>query len=237
MKEFGIQYISFGESYVDCTVAALKSKIKNAPKTPAIVLTNRKKDLDSKLCRQNGIEVRHINIPAERVREVKTQAYRYSPWPYTLLLDADAWINKELSNQFKMLDFTPLALTHAFHHASIGTAAHIGNADRELTLKAVGGLKYMPHYASGILFYRRDDKDVRRFFDTWYSEWLKLKGKDQGALLRAVVASQVFPLVLARRHWITPEQGKGFISHSFGPKLQDMPRKDRRSPRKFKYLP
>jgi hypothetical protein len=237
MKSFGIVYLSFGKTYVDCTVAAIKSKIKNAPKTPATVITNRQADTRSKLCRDNGINVIYMDRPDSDVRAFKTQLYRHSPYEYTLGLDADAWVNQELAPHFGMLDYAPIALTHAFHHPSIGTAGHLDATDLHLTLKAVGGHKLMPQYASGLIFFRRDSTEVHRLYDSWYKEWLRVGRKDQGALLRAIVASQVFPLVLARKHWLTPEEGCGVVTHYFGKELQHMPRKDTNSPLLYKQIP
>lgn len=237
MQPFGIVFISFGPDYVDCTHAALRSKLKNAPRTPALVLTNREADLKSKLCRGPGLAIKYLPRPVADVGLVKTELYKYAPWPYVLYLDCDCWINKELSAQFGILDYTPLALTHAYHHPSIGGADHIGEADRAHTLKAVGGMKFMPQYAGGLIFFRRDDVGVRRLFDSWQTEWLVFKKKDQGALLRAVVKTGVFPLVLARKHWLSPVEGNGFVSHSVGPTLPSVPRKGKRAPRHLKSLP
>jgi hypothetical protein len=234
---YGILYLSFGDTYVDCTVAALKSKIQNAPGTPAKVLTNRKADLASKLCKDNGIQVEYVEAPASDCKAYKTQAYKYSPWSHTLLLDADAWINKELAGQFQLLDIAPTALVHAFFHPSIGTASHIGSKDRVRTVQALHGCKFAPQYASGLMFFRRDDPKVHRLFDQWHEEWQVLKQKDQGALMRAIVRTQVFPLVLWRDHWLTAKQGKGFVSHRFTQKLPSMPRKDKASPMKYKSIP
>lgn len=234
---FGILYISFGDTYVDCTIAALKSKIANAPKTPAMLLSNRPDDKLSKLCSDNNIEVKIVDAPQRDVRAYKTQAYKYTPWDYTLLLDADAWINKELAGEFCLLDSTPLALVHAFFHPSIGTANHVGAVDREMTVKALHGARWLPHYASGVLFFRKDDPQVKKLFDAWYEEWKILKKKDQAALIRAVVKTQVFPMVLWRDHWLTAVQGKGFISHRFTKNLPSMPRKDMKSPKKYRCIP
>lgn len=234
---FGIVYLSFGASYADCTYASLQSKVKNAPQTPAIVLTNRQADLSSSFCRRHNIQLHYLPLPDNECRSVKTQVYKYSPWEQSLLLDADCWINKELSSHFHLLDLAPLALTHAFHYPSIGTAAHIGPQDRAYTLSELKGMGLAPQYASGLVFFRRDDANVRRMFDTWHEEWKRFRNKDQAALIRAIVKTQVFPLVLAREHWLCSRQGDGVVSHSFGPKLPSMPRKDYRSPNKLKSLP
>ena len=233
----GIVYLSFGQTYADCTIAALESKAKNAPLTPAMVLTNRRQDLESKLCKRLGVRVQFVEAPDIDVRTYKTQIYKYSPFEYTLLLDADAWINTELFNEFHILDHTPLALTHAFHHPSIGTAGHWGAEDRAHTLKALGGMQFIPQYASGVMFFRRDDPTVRRLFDAWCREWQIFRGKDQSALIRAIIKEQVFPLVLAQKHWLTARQGEGFISHRFDKTLPSMPRKDAKSPLRNKFLP
>lgn len=237
MKPFGIVYLSFGKNYADCTIAALKSKVRHAPKTPALVITNRKDDMASKFCKRNKIRLKYVNAPTNMVRAYKTQLYKYTPWEYTLLLDADGWVNKELSAQFRMLDHVPIALTHAHHHPSIGTVAHAGASDRQYTIKALGGMRWAPQYASGLIFFRRDDKQVRKLFDAWYAEWKVFGGKDQTALIRAIFKTGVLPLVLAQKHWLTGVEGKGFVSHSFGPKLPSMPRKDRRSPLNYRCIP
>ena len=233
----GIVYLSFGSDYVDCTIAALKSKIKNAPRTPATVLTNRKADLDSKLCRDNGIQLIFVDSPDVEVRAYKTQLYKYSPYEETLLLDADCWINLELFDYFKMLAYAPMVLTHAHHHPSIGTAGHVGAADRDYTLNVCQGLYFLPQYASGLVFFKRDDPLVRATFDVWHTEWARFHNKDQMALMRALFTTKLMPLVVADRYWLSQSEGKGLVSHSFGPSLPSMPRKDIRSPRKYRSIP
>ena len=237
MKSFGIVYLSFGLNYVDCTIAALQSKIKNAPLTPATVLTNRKQDMGSTLCKQGGIQLQYIDINEVDTREIKTQVHKYSPYEYTLLLDCDAWINAELSIYFGMLDYAPLLLTHAHHHPAIATAGHVGIPDRQYTMNSVHGQGFLPQYSSGVMFFRRDDERVRQLFDIWHTEWLRFHNKDQMALFRAIIQTQLFPLVLSDKYWLTDRQGKGFISHSFGTALPSMPRKDARSPRKHQRIP
>lgn len=237
MKTFGIVYISFGPAYVDCTIAALQSKIRNAPKTPATVLTNRKADLNSTLCKQGGIQLKYIDATTQDTREIKTQLYKHSPYEHTLLLDADAWINTELAGHFNMLELTPMALAHAHHHPSIVTAGHVGIEDRTYTLKQFNGLGYIPQYASGLIFFQRDNPHVQQMFDVWNTEWRRFHNKDQMALMRAIIQTKLFPLVLAAKHWLTETQGKGFVSHSFGVALPSMPRKDARSPRKYVCIP
>lgn len=233
----GIVYLSFGLNYVDCTLAAIRSKIKNSPRTKACILTNRKADLNSKLCRDNGIELKYFDMPDIEVRALKTQLYKHSPFERTLLLDADCWINVELADYFKMLDYAPMVLTHAHHHPSIGTAAHVGTADRNYTLQQLQGLHYLPQYASGLIFFERDNKQVQDTFDIWYTEWARFHNKDQMALMRALLTTKLMPLVLADKHWLSQSEGKGLVSHSFGMALPSMPRKDVRSPRKYTCLP
>ena len=233
----GIVYLSFGTNYVDCTIAALQSKIKNAPRTPATVITNRKADLNSKLCKDNNIQLQYIEMESKEVRAVKTQLCKYSPYEETLLLDADCWINSELFNYFRFLDYAPVVLTHAHHHPSVATAAHVGALDRDYTIKTFQNLRYMPQYASGLIFFKRDDPKVRELFDIWHAEWLRFHNKDQMALIRAILITKLMPLVLAGSHWLSGIQGKGFVSHSFGTALPSMPRKDVRSPRRYSCIP
>jgi hypothetical protein len=232
----GLLYLSFGSDYADCTIAALQSKIKNAPKTPACVLTNRKADLKSELCRRHGIQVKYIEAVTDQVRFYKTQAYKYTPWDNTLMLDADAWINKELFEQFSVLRCAPIALVHAHFHPSIGTAAHLSKPDHLRTLQTMHGSLWAPHYSSGLIFFRKDSPAVHQLFDAWHAEWKLVPQKDQGALMRAIVKTQVFPLVLYRDHWMTGKVGKGFTSHRFEATLPVMPRKGEHSPKRHSYL-
>ena len=202
-----------------------------------MVLTNRKADLHSKLCKDNGIQLQYLDVPDLEVRAIKTQLYKYSPFEETLLLDADCWINSELFDYFRFLDYAPMVLTHAHHHPSVATASHVGPADRDYTIRTFQGLAYMPQYASGLIFFQRDNPKVRELFDVWNVEWLRFHNKDQMALMRAVMITKLMPLVLADRHWLSQSEGKGFVSHSFGLALPHMPHKDARSPRKYTCLP
>lgn len=113
----------------------------------------------------------------------KTCADLWSPFDLTLLLDADTRIKGSLS-----VGFTTLRqgwdLVAVPSQARAEVLWHLSHDDKEATFLGTG-LSRPLMLNTGVLFFAATPR-VKRFFEAWRLEWLRFKGWDQGAFLRAL---------------------------------------------------
>lgn len=144
-----------------------------------------------------------------RSRWAKVNLDRWSPFCSTLYLDADTRIYTDVSAGFEILDAGwDMAISYSIQQGD-ASLRHIGEADRQATLRALCCAEVLQLQA-GVMFF---DKSVivKRFFSAWRQEWSRFEGQDQGALLRAL---ERVPL----RVWLLGREWNGgtIIGHRFG---------------------
>lgn len=113
----------------------------------------------------------------------KTCADLWSPFDFTLLLDADTRIRSSLSVGFRALKqgWDLVAIPSEFRAEILW---HLSHEDREATFLGTG-LPRPLMLNTGVLFFAKTSR-TQKFFEAWRSEWLRFKGWDQGAFLRAL---------------------------------------------------
>lgn len=116
----------------------------------------------------------------------KVNTDKWSPFEYTLLLDADTRIHGDLSIGFKMLyGGWEVVLAPSFPQGSSNQVLwNLHEEERRVTLQELGVWKHIM-FNTGVLFFRKTPR-VRALFDSWRVEWLRYKDRDQGAFLRAL---------------------------------------------------
>lgn len=113
----------------------------------------------------------------------KTCADLWSPYEFTLLLDADTRVRGSLSIGF-------LALKQGWDVVMVPSEPraevlwHLSHEDREATFLGTG-LSRPLMLNTGVLFFAKTPR-VKKFFEAWRLEWLRFKSWDQGAFLRAL---------------------------------------------------
>lgn len=118
----------------------------------------------------------------------KTCTDLWSPFDYTLLLDADTRIKGSLSVGFAALrQGWDLVVVPSEPRAEV--LWHLSHEDKEATFLGTG-LPRPLMLNTGVLFFAKTPR-VKKFFTHWRSEWLRFKGWDQGAFLRALRQSPV----------------------------------------------
>lgn len=131
-----------------------------------------------------------------RAGYVKPFLHRLSPFDYTLYLDADTVIHKDIMPGFEFLEDYDICAAYGDKDRTLGRSKNhfsrkefstpfFEDARKELsyTCKSLG--KDTPIMNSGVIFFRKSVASSD-FFERWYLEWLRFKGwEEQHAFLRA----------------------------------------------------
>ena len=152
-------------------------------------------------------------IPFERIdkggRWAKVNLDSLSPYQHTLYIDADTRVHGNLSAGFDILaNGFDLAITPSTNQSSSDWLWHVDEVERDYTRLELGfaGLVLQ----AGVMFIARNER-TRQLFGHWRSEWMRWKGQDQAALLRALAAVPVKVWLLGR-----PYNGGSIVDHRFG---------------------
>lgn len=168
----GVIYVALGKKALDEAAKSVQSLRKNwSTKGKVHVL---KEALDGSPL---GLSI------GQQAHWAKTCADLWSPFDFTLMLDADTRIKGSLSIGFSALaqgwdlvvvpsELRPEVLWHLSHDEKEATFLETG-LSRPLMLN------------TGVLFFAKTLR-AQRFFAAWRSEWLRFKSWDQGAFLRAL---------------------------------------------------
>lgn len=145
----------------------------------------------------------------QRSRWAKVTLPQWSPYDYTVYLDADTVVRGSLTPGFQLLDdgwdlvITP---SHAQGEQSLW---HLLREEKEQTWLSWGTSEVLQLQA-GVFWFRRTPA-VLRLFERWQQEWLRWRGYDQGALLRALRDNPVRVYLLSRAF-----NGGAVVAHYFG---------------------
>ena len=146
--------------------------------------------------------------PGPGARWAKLNVDRLSPFDYTLYLDADTRVNGDVSAGFGMLgDGWDLLIAPSVNQGH-ECFRHIGQIENQATLDELEN-PFPLQLQAGVMFFHRER--CARLFAAWRDEWLRFKGQDQAALLRALNREPVRVLLLGRA-W----NGGKLIEHLFG---------------------
>lgn len=174
-RKFGIIYVAYGDLAKKSCELSLKSAKKMHPGVPVAVISD---------IHIPGADVDVIQSEGTKgAREYKTQTYHYTPFEYTLYLDADTLVVGSLAAGFVALQAGWDIAAALDYRQSLGRVDHLPENDKQATIERIGTGEF-PHYNTGMLFYRKSP-ETERLFDLWFSEWGKFKYRDQGAFIRA----------------------------------------------------
>jgi len=141
--------------------------------------------------------------PVQASRDLKTRIYDWSPYDQTMYVDADTRFRTDPAIGFDLLDTGyDLVIAPSCRQTSdwlwkVGDAERIETATKLLPMASLQG---------GMFWFGRN-KQTERFFQIWHEEWLRYKGQDQAALLRALNRE---PLAI----WLVSQER--FIDHKWG---------------------
>lgn len=147
---------------------------------------------------------------AQLARWAKVSLYDWSPFEYTLFLDADTRVLQDISVGFEILKqgWELVIVTSANQHL-YSPLWILSERERRITFNELGDSN-PTMLNSGVMFFRKSER-LGRFFEQWKKEWLRFKDKDQGALLRALHHCPVAVWLLGR-----PFNGGEAVEHNFG---------------------
>jgi hypothetical protein len=138
----------------------------------------------------------------------KVNLDRLSPFDWTLYMDADTRaMSVEIGIGFDLLgDGWELVITPSANQGD-DWLWHVGAEEREATESEYGARVVV---LQGGVFWFRKCEAVTRLFEAWRAEWLRYRGQDQAALLRAVRQAPVKRWLLGR-----PFNGGSVVKHLF----------------------
>jgi hypothetical protein len=197
----GVCYIAYGRNALQSYLESRKSLLKY-------------NDLDISVCSDNSphiqdMPIRYTNV--QRSRWAKVNLDLWSPYDYTLYIDADTKVNGSIMSGFELLGEGWDVCISASSNQGARLLWHCSSQDKEATFEMCGSRDVL-QYQAGVLFFRKSDA-VKKLFENWRREWLKFKEQDQGAFIRALIQSPV-SIMLLGTGWNSINGG--LITHLFG---------------------
>jgi hypothetical protein len=135
----------------------------------------------------------------------------WTPFQRTLYLDADTKVlSPDFTAGFELLYNGWEMVMCMSDHQGKEAMWHIGEEEREATLDEIG---FTPiQLQCGVMWFDQTPA-VKQFFEAWRREWLRWRGQDQAAFLRALHTNPVKLAVLGKPF----NSGEGtVIKHEFG---------------------
>lgn len=178
----GIYMVAFGEPARACAKRAIETIRENMPGFPVALVSDR------------PLGNEHIAIQAKDAdiggRIAKLKVYDLAPkqWKYVLYLDADIEIHSgDPKFYFDILqdgwEFVICKDAH-LHETMYHFQRRNNKREYHTTIDQLGTTESL-QINGGVWAFRRCAA-TKRFFERWYSEWAIHKGRDQGALIRAL---------------------------------------------------
>lgn len=212
MPSQGVVYVAYGDKAQQEAAYSIDTLRESNPGTAVAVIS------DYRLADMTGIQrldpYEHYHFfdltNAQKARYRKVHLYEYTPFDYTLYVDADTRIYGDLSPIFDILrDGWELVITPGQQYGD-EWLWHVDKAEREYTAESIG---YYAQVLAGGVFGFRKTEAVELFFKYWQADWYVYKGEDQAALLRALYASPVCLWLLGKPFNGAPG---AVVSHLFG---------------------
>ena len=187
----GVVYIAFGQLYLAMALFSLRTFRRINSEVPVMIITNLDVDFGKlEFWSDERDIVKVVDIDAKHNREIKTNLYQYVPFDLVAYIDADTYILNDFSNVWKFLDYFDIALK-----LNPTKQKKVGKGD-QLILDSSIYVKDVPHFNSGVIFFRKSD-NTKNFFAHWYKSFCKDDiPYDQVSLVDAVFKcdARVLPL-------------------------------------------
>jgi len=145
----------------------------------------------------------------QKSRWAKVTMDLWTPFNYTLYLDADTRVRGDISAGFENLQDSWDVVMTASKNQHSRLLWHCTEEDKRETIE-VACTNEVLQLQAGVFFFRKSP-ETKAMFEAWREEWLKFKSQDQGALLRALCTAPV-NIWLLGRDW----NGGALIEHLFG---------------------
>ena len=145
--------------------------------------------------------------PVPASRWAKLNADVWSDFDEFVYLDADTRAREDLGLGFEVLEAGFDVVITPSANQGCDLFWHVGEQERLCTLERLGEIV---QFQAGVMWVKKNDRTAR-LFETWRQEWLKWRGQDQAAFMRALFEAPV-KLWLFGRPW----NGGPAVAHLFG---------------------
>lgn len=186
----GVVYVAIGEAAQEEAGRSIHTLMERSA-LPVAVIENAPEGLD----------------PAQGARWAKANLDQLSHFEETLYIDADTRVRGAVDAGFEILaSGFDLVLTPSQGQGD-DCLWHLSEPERAATLEETPEPLQLQ---AGVFWFVKNAR-TRRLFAAWRAEWLRWKGEDQGALLRALAFAPVKIWLLGR-----PWNGGAVIEHRYG---------------------
>ena len=126
-----------------------------------------------------------------------------------MYLDGECLVQEDVSAGFQLLDDGwDLVITPSQNQDGLDLFWHVDRAETDMTLLNLG---FAPLQLQGGMWFVRRSPATERLFDAWHAEWDRFRGKDQAALVRALLVNPVRIALLGYPWLLGP-----VVMHRFG---------------------
>jgi hypothetical protein len=223
-KSIGIIYMAFGEKAALGVEASVRTLRRLGFQIPVTVVGS-SKVRNADFIEWNGQSPFDADQKKNfqfRAGRVKPFLYDYSPYDYSLYIDADTEFMRDITPGFLMLDQHDIAIAEEMNPISklynkplAGWEVNI--EERDYTLQAIGHDEKFLN--SGVLFFRKSAA-AEEVFKRWQAEWPRFSQWDeQLALTRAIYQVPELQVKRLAIDWNHPHRNKSrtvVIFHNYG---------------------
>jgi len=179
----GIYVVAFGDPARHCARDCIRSIHKHMPDIPVALCSDRELGPENILITQPDRDI------GGRIAKLKAFDLAPAEWQYVLYVDEDTEIVADVSFFFQLLqDGWEFVICKDAHlHDTMRHFQRSNNkVEYQQTINELGTDESL-QINGGVWAFRRNDR-TRRYFERLYKEWAKYKGRDQGAMIRALYA-------------------------------------------------
>lgn len=202
----GVVYVAYGRRAIDAAKISIAS-LKRTNSFPIVVISDK---IGLEIQGTDVVRLTTTGTNVQRSRHAKLHLLDWVPaeWRSILYLDADTEVLGKLMPGFKNLESGwDLAIVPSTYQGR-DLLYHVGGLEKGQTLVELQNPEPLQLQA-GVMFIRRNDASTA-LFRTWQMEWMRFRGQDQAALLRALDKTPVRILLLGRDY-----NGGDLVLHHF----------------------
>jgi hypothetical protein len=177
----GVYVVAFGEPSRKCAERAINSVHEQMPDLPVALVAEKPLGIED-------IFIQHTDADAGgRIAKLKVNELAPKDWTYVLYVDADIEIVGDISFLFQVLQdgWEFIICKDNNKYGLVREMKRPDNLDECVETWDKMHSTELLQYNGGMMAYRRN-RNTRRFFERWQTEWQKYGKRDQGALLRAL---------------------------------------------------
>lgn len=178
----GIYMVAFGKPARDAAKLAIRSIRANLPNVPVALVSDKKLGPEHILIKQPDKDI------GGRIAKLKVYDLAPKEWEAVLYLDADVEVqHADAYEYFRWLaqGWEYIICKDAHLKETLADFERSNNKTEFYETIEKAGTAESLQINGGVWGFRRCPI-MRRFFARWYDEWAKYKGRDQGALIRAM---------------------------------------------------